>query len=122
MALFDTSSPVKVPTLEGQYKKLCKICSQSSSFPKLLDENNRFADIVFRFSKGGRPYNLHRIILSATLGIEISDEVISETLNKAPLDPSLENFVLNCIYGTPLPEKIPFGLMDTLKIFVRQIP
>lgn len=106
-------------TFESKYGKIVKSHIGADTYLKLLEKDNRFGDIVFRFSNGGKTYNLHRVILFAALGIELSDQVITETLNKAPLNASLEDFVLGLIYGAVLPEKYPFSLVDTLRIFVR---
>ena len=106
-------------TFEAEYAQMVKTYSGGDAYLKLLEKDNRFGDIVFRFSAEGKPYNLHRIVLCAALDIEISDQNILETMTKAPLNETLENFVLRLIYGAKLPTKYPLGLVDTLKVFVR---
>lgn len=83
MASYGATRQKKGDTFEGQYEDIINYHNGAHSYLNLLEPDNRFGDICFRFSNGGRTYKLHRIVLFATLGIDLSDQIIADTLNKA---------------------------------------
>lgn len=107
-------------TLAEDYANFRQNNPSSDSLLLLLGENGRkYSDCSLRFSTNGKSYSAHRIILSAALTEDPTDEYLTGLADKAPLDASLESFVLGILYGSPLPETLPVGLLDCLKLFVR---
>lgn len=108
------------PTFDESYQTISKQHGGCDSLLPLLAEGAPYSDIKLRFSQEGKEYSLHRIVLSMSTGTEITPEALTEAADRAPLDPSLEEFVLHLLYQGPLTEEIPFGLLEALKLFVRR--
>lgn len=114
------SAPKPKSTLAEDYANLQKLFPITASLPLLLEESGRkYADCQLRFSEPGKSYPAHKIILSASIEGDLSDAGLAVLATKAPLDAHLESFVLGCLYGLPLPDTVPIGLLDALKVFVR---
>jgi hypothetical protein len=105
------------PTFDESYQTISKQHGGCNSLLPLLAEGAPYSDIKLRFSQEGKEYSLHRIVLSMSTGTEITPEALTEAADRAPLDPSLEEFVLHLLYQGPLTEEIPFGLLEALKLF-----